>query len=234
MTSDNTLVLEENRSVHVSYQQYVCVFHEKVMELVQKYAPDQGAVVDVGCGTGVTLSLLKEQGTNLSLHGADFDETCLKNAGEKVRELKIFKMNESESIDISQIEGLYDVSILSHVLEHVEYPLKTLKKMTAITKKGGFIILATPNPVRPNVFFSNLIRRHYVNRGHVHAWDRSHWINFLENIGGYEVVEYPVDEVRLIPHRLIKKIPVLRKLNILASSIAPWWSFSNIAVIKNV
>ena len=52
-------------------------------------------------------------------------------------------------------------------------------------------------------------------------WDRSHWMNFLENIAELEVVEYPVDEVRIIPHRLIKKLPILETVNIGMALLAP-------------
>jgi hypothetical protein len=82
------------------------------------------------------------------------------------------------------------------------------------------------------VFFGNLRRRHYVNRGHAYAWDRSHWMNFLEEILGLEVVRYAEDEVKVFSDRLSQRFAPLKSFEIGLARWAPWWSFSNIAVVR--
>jgi hypothetical protein len=47
------------------------------------------------------------------------------------------------------------------------------------------------------------------------------------------VVTYASDEVHLFPERLLRMAPVLKRLEIALSRWIPWWSFSNIAVVRN-
>ena len=92
--------------------------------------------------------------------------------------------------------------------------------------------MAVPNPARPSVLIGNIFRKHYVNHGHVVAWDRSHWVNLLERIMKLDVVEYASDTVIICPERIKKRLPSLKRLEMALAVILPWWSFSNIAVIR--
>ena len=56
-------------------------------------------------------------------------------------------------------------------------------------------------------------------------------MNFLGNILDLDVAEYGQDEVRLFPARLGKLRP-LKALEVGVSKLVPWWSFSNIAVVR--
>jgi hypothetical protein len=96
----------------------------------------------------------------------------------------------------------------------------------------GHLLLAVPNPVRPTVFFGNIRKKHYVNPGHVYSWDRSHWMNLLERVLGLDVVEYASDEVKLFSWRMLRAVPRLKTVEIALSRWVPWWSFSNIAVVR--
>ena len=151
------ICLYSTRSVHVSYSQYCSIYHRRIADLAAKYCIEGGRVLDIGCGTGVALELLDKQNSNLELYGADFDKTCLQRATERVSRLNTFTMDDKPILDISQLGKNYDICILSHVLEHIKYPLESLNKLLSITNAGGYIIIATPNPVRPNVFFWQFI-----------------------------------------------------------------------------
>jgi hypothetical protein len=120
--------------------------------------------------------------------------------------------------------------VLSHVLEHLRDPIGGINALMTLLKPGGVLILAVPNLGRLEVCMMNLFGRHYVNRGHVFGWDRSHWRNFLERICGLDVIEYGADVVTLLPGfpgRAIGRIAGRRLAKIL-----PGWSVSNVAVVR--
>jgi 2-polyprenyl-3-methyl-5-hydroxy-6-metoxy-1,4-benzoquinol methylase len=217
-------------SVHLSYEQGRQVYDQVVARLVAKYTA-HGRVLDIGCGLGHALRCIREQAPALELWGADIDEVCLAATRARVEGVGTVRLPRN-GFDAATFGSQFDTCVLSHVLEHTLRPLDVLGELCTITRPGGHIILVTPNPVRPEIIVSSLLKRHYVNRGHVYAWDRSHWINFLENIARLHVVEYATDEVRLVPGRLKRLAPPVERLNILAARLLPWWSFSNIAVVR--
>ena len=151
---------------------------------------------------------------------------------ERVPAARVVQVPE-DRLDFEELGGEYDTCVMAHSLEHMLSPAAAVREVLAHLKARGHLILAVPNPVRPTVFFGNVRRRHYVNPGHVYAWDRSHWINFLERILGLEVLEYASDEVKIFSWRLLHVAPFLKHLEIALSRWVPWWSFSNIAVVRN-
>jgi hypothetical protein len=80
---------------------------------------------------------------------------------------------------------------------------------------------------------ASALRRDYVNRGHAYSWDRSHWMNFLERILGLDVVEYVPDYVPVVPERVRSRWPgPIGRVEGAAARAVPWWTFSNIAVVR--
>jgi len=126
----------------------------------------------------------------------------------------------------------FDLVVMSHVLEHMLDPVAALQSALEVLRPGGHLLLAVPNPVRPSVFLASLLRREYVNRGHVVAWDRAHWINFLERILALEVVRYASDSVPVFPERWKRRIGLLGRCEEWLVGPFPWLSFSNIAVVR--
>ncbi len=218
-------------NVHISFSKQYTYYHRVLAGLVVKYTPWQGQVVDLGCGFGHLLALLAEADPSFGLVGADVTEACILGTRERAPSARTVQLREG-AIDYDLLGEDVDTCIMAHSLEHMLDPVGTIRELMARLKPKGHLVLAVPNPVRPTVFFGNLRRKHYVNRGHVYAWDRSHWMNFLEGILGLEVVEYASDEVKLFSGRVLRVAPFLKKLEIALSRGVPWWSFSNIAVVR--
>jgi 2-polyprenyl-3-methyl-5-hydroxy-6-metoxy-1,4-benzoquinol methylase len=222
---------DKTRNVHISYDQKVGPHDQVIAELVCNYAEDDASILDIGCGVGHTLSEIQKRKSQLKMTAVDIDEKCLEITSKRV--------TLQNRIHIRTIEDLFamrltvDVLIMSHSLEHMYRPVDTVQGVLKMLRPGGILILAVPNPVRPLVFLGNLWKTHYVNRGHVCAWDRSHWINFLENILGLDVICYSQDYVPLLPFATASRLLFVRPFEKLLARVFPWLSFSNIAVIKN-
>jgi 2-polyprenyl-3-methyl-5-hydroxy-6-metoxy-1,4-benzoquinol methylase len=206
-------------------------YHKVVADLVLKYTSEKGRVLDIGCGFGHTLRLVRRQAPLLELHAADISRESLEITKDRVFGVRVFLMG-SEGFDVSCLEKGYDTCVMSHSLEHMLYPLEAIRKVMSIVNHGGHLILAVPNPVRPAVIVGNLFQHNYVNKGHACAWDRAHWINFLENIAKLKVAEYCSDEVRFFPRRLSRRLRFLKSIERRVSLLFPWFSASNIAVVK--
>jgi 2-polyprenyl-3-methyl-5-hydroxy-6-metoxy-1,4-benzoquinol methylase len=225
-------VSDEEKNVHIRYDNVVPKgYHLVVANKVNQYAPSHGKVLDIGCGLGQILHRVHELNPTLELFAADIFQECLRITSERVGNVRTILMKR-DGFDRAGLGEGYDVCVMSHSLEHMKSPLEALHNVMSVIRPGGHLILAVPNPVRPQVIICNLSRSRYVNLGHVYSWDRAHWMNFLENIAGFNVVEYPVDEVQIFPPRISRRFHLLKQLEKGLSYAFPWFSFSNIAVIR--
>ena len=97
-----------------------------------------GRILDIGCGRGLFLNIMNQDGWNTV--GQEFDEKsayyATSNYGIDVRAGSLEGKFESESFDVINI---------NHVLEHLENPGKTLTECYRILKKSGLLVVAVPN-----------------------------------------------------------------------------------------
>ena len=214
-------------SVHIHYDQELQPYHEVVADLVCSYIKQEGTVLDIGCGVGHTLWKIREKRPDLLLWAADIDEHCLQITEERVGLQRRLHLHAIE--DLYHMQMAVDAVIMSHSLEHMRRPVDTVREIMKFLITDGVLVLAVPNPVRLQVVLSSICKQHYVNRGHVCAWDRSHWMNFLENILGLQVICYAED---YFPLPLRERLPFIRRFEKSLVRIFPWLSFSNIAVVK--
>lgn len=224
--------MELRENVHVRYlphrppRPYHCV----VARLAVKHATGP-KFLDMGCGMGDIPNLIRKQRPDAQISIADAYQECLDRAQAKIGEVEATYLLPETKLSIDQrINDRFDVVTMSHVLEHMHDPITALRQILSIIKPGGHLVLAVPNPARPAILLINLFRKHYVNRGHVQAWDPSHWRNFLERIMGLDVIEYAGDFVDLLPTQAGRRIGV--KVGPHFARALPWWCFSNIAVVR--
>ncbi len=220
-------VSEPRENVHISYDQTPKMYHRVVAKVVSRYVGEGGRVLDIGCGVGHTLNFLNSIRPDLRLSAADIDAETLASTGEKVDLEHAIEIG--DFTDIVRRGERYDAVILSHVLEHTINPLEIVKQLHCIGTDSSVAVLAVPNPIRPAVMLASLFRKHYVNRGHVYAWDRSHWRNFLENIAGLEVLEHTQDHIRIPFVRRFLPLGIVERI---LARIFPWFSHSHISVIR--
>lgn len=99
-----------------------------------------GKILDLGCGTGDTLVLLKKLGWDV--YGMDIDERAI-STGEK-RGLDNLKLGTYRDID-KYPDNYFDAIRLYHVIEHLDDPELCLSLINKKLKKNGELIMGTPN-----------------------------------------------------------------------------------------
>jgi len=99
-----------------------------------------GKILDLGCGTGDTLVLLKKLGWDV--YGMDIDKNAI-SIGKK-RGLNNLKLGTYKELD-KYPDNYFDAIRLYHVIEHLDNPSLCLNLIREKLKKGGELIMGTPN-----------------------------------------------------------------------------------------
>jgi 2-polyprenyl-3-methyl-5-hydroxy-6-metoxy-1,4-benzoquinol methylase len=97
------------------------------------------ALLDVGSGAGDFLACAKKYiGT---VEGAEISPT---HAHHSRKEFGV-TVHEGNWEGIQVPEARYDIVVLSHVLEHLPYPDRALKKVFSCVRGGGIVLVEVPN-----------------------------------------------------------------------------------------
>jgi|TARA_B110000259_G_scaffold178988_1_gene217941 SAM-dependent methyltransferase len=93
-------------------------------------------ILDVGCGNGENLELIKSWGY-LNIYGTDI-------APQMVEECKLKNLNVVLDTDLAS--NNFDLILFSHVIEHIDYPdiIDFFEHFFSKIKKNGKVIIITP------------------------------------------------------------------------------------------
>jgi 2-polyprenyl-3-methyl-5-hydroxy-6-metoxy-1,4-benzoquinol methylase len=100
----------------------------------------KGRILDIGCANGLFLHSLEKQGWDV--YGIEMSSKNVQFAKEKLglQNIKCGMIEDAEYPDC-----FFDVVSMNHVIEHLFEPKKTLLEVRRILKKGGLVIITTPN-----------------------------------------------------------------------------------------
>jgi 2-polyprenyl-3-methyl-5-hydroxy-6-metoxy-1,4-benzoquinol methylase len=105
---------------------------------IKKFHRKKGTLLDVGCGRGLFLDIMKRDGWRVT--GVEFNEETASYA--RIR-------YGIDVITAPALTGLhdesYDVITLYHVLEHMQDPAAVLRTCGRLLKKHGLLVIAAPN-----------------------------------------------------------------------------------------
>lgn len=131
------------------------VVKKGVVEFLREFLRPGANVVDVGCGFGTLLHLLKER-ASINAVGVEVGNLDIKVAKEYYG-LDVFRGTLEDFSAARENAGKFDLVIMNHVLEHLPEPRESLGHVRKILKSDGLLYVGVPNIMnikkRPEDFF---------------------------------------------------------------------------------
>lgn len=116
----------------------------ELAELRKRYPDIKPTLIDVGAGEGIYRETIEELGYEYFAH--DFGGYSASKATTGIRDNKWDYTSLTFSCDILEIplEKTFDVVICTEVLEHVPDPVASLKHISKLVSKGGYLLITVP------------------------------------------------------------------------------------------
>jgi len=135
------LTEEESAYIETQLQANAQRFRHQV-DVLRKHLPlIKAKVLDIGCGGGLFLSLLKREGVQAI--GIELSDSRAYYAATK-HELEVHKRPIESDFWQHEYQGYFDAVTLWDVIEHVNYPFQTLQSAANVLSKGGLLLIDTP------------------------------------------------------------------------------------------
>lgn len=134
--------------------------HSDIFELLKPYLKGKLYILDSGCGQGAFSQRLVDLG--MVVDACDIDTGQLKaNVNRKI------ELDLNSEIPAEKFPYKYDIILAFEIIEHLHNPWKYLDDCLKLLKKGGIIVLTTPN-------ISNFISRlRFFMRGSLLAFEKT-------------------------------------------------------------
>lgn len=168
--------------------------------------PKNARILDVGCGDGFHLKLLKEYGEkSWQLEGVDLDERAVSMA-----EKSDLKVHLGTIEELNLPENSYDLAFMIQTIEHVENPESVLSAVRKVLKTGGKLVIVTDNTdsIDFGLFKKNYWGGYHFPR-HWNLFNRKSLTKLAEK-SGFEIADFktqvsPVNWVYSIHNYLVDK-----------------------------
>ncbi len=122
--------------INKAYHMVRSITTKQKVELINRYSPSKGTILDYGCGTGVFLGACKKDGWEV--RGVE--------PNQRARQLATEETGELIAPQLQDLQGeKYDVITLWHVLEHVMSLNETLDQLVDCLQEDGTLVIAVPN-----------------------------------------------------------------------------------------
>lgn len=114
-----------------------------LQDVLSKFKGESIKAVDLGCGRGEWLEILRERG--IDPLGIEINDIFVRRLTEKG--FQVFKEDLFDFLKRAEDESFHLVTAF-HVIEHVDIKRRTefLREVLRVLKKGGVFIVETPNP----------------------------------------------------------------------------------------
>lgn len=184
--------------------QKVCFRHKATLSLVT-----EGTVLDLGCGDGLLLSLLKEKGITGS--GLDISEKGVTKAREKGLSVDLFDFSNKLPFP----DNTFDTVIMLDLLEHLYDPEFLLREATRVSRAN--VIVGVPNfsslPARLQTLGGKIPENNHPKKGHIY------WFNY--NVLTSLFTKSNLEVVKITSNTFFESVPILSILTKFLTKIMP-------------
>lgn len=162
----------------VYYSKFPKVSCRDVAKRLEKYSFEK--LLDVGCGTGFMIELLKKQ-KDAQYHGLDLSPEMIKVAKSKFHESVHLVVGTADALPYD--DNSFDVVCCVQSFHHYPYPEKAMNEAYRILKPGGLYILSDTGCSGIVKFFYNFVFRHCIKSGDYAAYSRKDIEKLMEKTG---------------------------------------------------
>lgn len=137
--SDKGLMQEhlvDDLALKESYYWWHQVRRNNLIKGLEKYLPDGGHVLEIGCGTGANLRAIKEKGYHVT--GLELDSNAIKYC----KDLEVLQADATAILPYQ--DNTFNAVIMLDVLEHLDSPLNVVDEIWRIIKPEGLIVVMVP------------------------------------------------------------------------------------------
>lgn len=113
----------------------------EVVKAIEKYCENPKRILDLGTADGLMLSRIKNKYPEAECMGVEYAQELI-DANEDSR-IKIIQGNAQR---LPFPDNQFDIVIATAIIEHVERPEKLISESCRVLKRGGVLIITTPNP----------------------------------------------------------------------------------------
>ncbi|WP_026903613.1 class I SAM-dependent methyltransferase [Pedobacter glucosidilyticus] len=160
--SANKFYQSSNSVINYYSKQRIKSYEEILSFLDNLEITKDNKILDAGCGPGRFTNFIYEKTKAKKIVGSDFSPIAISIAKKNYPHIVFVEANlEDDSTE------KYDLIFCLSVLEHLEYPEKTLNQLLKQLKTNGKLIITIPNG-RIDSF-----------EGHINFWSKESWNIFL-------------------------------------------------------
>ena len=168
------------------------------LKTLEQYAPNRGKLLDVGCGVGHFLAIAEKRGWKTQ--GLDISQAASRAAHEAYGlDVQVGTLENS-----NLLPPHFDAITLWDVIEHIRRPVENVRAANHLLRKGGIIVMKTPNESGLFKQFVLALYKMFGNRTafllkyvyyvpHYFSYSKQS-MSFLLNSSGFEVIRYETDE----------------------------------------
>ena len=102
-------------------------------------------ILDVACGVGFDVIELARRFPDADVYGLDPSQGFLDTARERAQDLANARFVRGDSRRLPFSDGCFDAVRIDRSLQHIAAPLKALREMVRVARKGGRIVVAEPD-----------------------------------------------------------------------------------------
>ncbi len=165
---------------------------EILRDVLGRYIPqhESRAILDVGCGTGGNMLLLKDFG---NVTGVDFSDEALRFA----RNYGFTSLLRASATELPLADASFDVVSALDVLEHISEDRQAIAEVFRVLKPGGFFLVTVPA-------YQWLWSHHDQALHHVRRYSKADLLKKL-TAAGFHIQEQHRFALLGVPMRLLQK-----------------------------